>query len=116
MNVFIAIYTVVLKFNYLFFFLFDCFFVCLFFPVLNRKGQRKASRKMKRLRFSFVVSFFFSSPNLTQSKHGPMNETPSYHLILYPRWLANCSVIHLHFAVERKIVLVNRFAGWSAPT
>ena len=96
-----------------------CLFICLFvcsFAVLNRKGQRKASRKMKRLRFSFVVSFFFSSPNLTQSKHGPMNETPSYHLILYPRWLANCSVIHLHFAVERKIVLVNRFAGWSAPT
>lgn len=69
---------------------------------------------MKRLRFSFV--FFFLSPNLTQSKHGPMNETPSYHLILYPRWLANCSVIYLHFTVERKIVLVNRFAGWSAPT
>lgn len=112
MNVFIAIYTVVLKFNYLFFFLFVCFFA-----VLNRKGQRKASRKMKRLRFFFVVSFFFfSSPNLTRSKHGPMNETPSYHLILYPRWLKNCSVIHSHFTVERKIVLVNRFAGWSAPT
>ena len=91
-----------------------CLFV--FFAVLNRKGQRKASRKMKRLRFSFVVSFFFSSPNLTRSKHGPMNETPSYHLTLYPRWLKNCSVIHLHFTVERKIVLVNRFAGWSAPT
>ena len=113
MNVFIAIYTVVLKFNYLFFFLFVYLFVCFFFAVLNRKGQRKASRKMKRLRFHL---FFFSSPNLTQSKHGPMNEAPSYPLILYPRWLANCSVIHLHFTVERKIVLVNRFAGWSAPT
>ena len=114
MNVFIAIYTVVLKFNYLFSFLLVCLF---FFAVLNRKGQRKASRKMKRLRFSFFCFvFFFLSPNLTQSKRGPVNETPSYHLILYPRWLANCSVIHLHFTVERKTVLVNRFAGWSAPT
>ena len=114
MNVFIAIYTVVLKFNYLFFFLFVYLFVC-FFCSIKPKGTKKGFKKDETVKI-FICFFFFSSPNLTQSKHGPMNETPSYPLILYPRWLANCSVIHLHFTVERKIVLVNRFAGWSAPT
>ena len=113
MNVFIAIYTVVLKFNYLFF----CLFVCLFFCSIKPKGTKKGFKKDETVKiFICCFVFFFSSPNLTRSKHGPMNETPSYRLILYPRWLKNCSVIHLHFTVERKIVLVNRFAGWSAPT